>query len=94
MLNMDKYRVVVVTRTKNRPILLQRCILSIISHEKRNQRISDTDSLVRHDAAQKMGDWPPEVDLQEWASNHLKLLWSISMVVSVEEKSRHVPWQV
>jgi hypothetical protein len=36
-----------------------------------------------------MGDWPPEVDLQEWASNHLKLLWSISMVVSVEEKSRH-----
>jgi hypothetical protein len=25
----------------------------------------DIDSEVRHDAAQKMGDWPPEVDLQE-----------------------------
>jgi hypothetical protein len=27
--------------------------------------------------------------LQEQASNHLKLLWSKAMVVSVEEKSRH-----
>jgi hypothetical protein len=26
--------------------------------------------------------------LQEWASNRLKLLWSKTMVVSVEEKSR------
>jgi hypothetical protein len=42
---------------------------------------------VRHDAAQKMGDWPPEVDLQEWASNHLKLLWSKAMVVSIVEKA-------
>jgi hypothetical protein len=27
--------------------------------------ITYSDSIVRHDAAQKMGDWPPEVDLQE-----------------------------
>jgi hypothetical protein len=27
--------------------------------------------------------------LQELAPNHLKLLWSKAMVVSVEEKSRH-----
>jgi hypothetical protein len=27
--------------------------------------------------------------LQEQAPNHLKLLWSKAMVVSVEEKSRH-----
>ena len=32
---------------------------------------------------------PFGVGLQEWASNHLKLLWSKAMVVSVEEKSRH-----
>jgi hypothetical protein len=30
-----------------------------------------------------------EAGLQEQASNHLKLLWSKAMVVSVEEKSRH-----
>ena len=34
------------------------------------------------------------VGLQEQASNHLKLLWSKAMVVSVEEKSWHRPWQV
>ena len=27
--------------------------------------------------------------MQELISNHLKLLWSKAMVVSVEEKSRH-----
>ncbi len=32
---------------------------------------------------------PLEAGLQEQASNHLKLLWSKAMVVSVEEKSRH-----
>ena len=32
--------------------------------------------------------------MQEQASNHLKLLWSKAMVVSVEEKSWHRPWQV
>jgi len=32
---------------------------------------------------------PLGADLQELASNHLKLLWSKAMVVSVEEKSRH-----
>ena len=42
---------------------------------------------VRHDAAQKMGDWPPEVDYQEEASNRLKLLWPKAMVVSVAEKA-------
>ena len=31
---------------------------------------------------------PLGADLQEWAPNHLKLLWSKAMVVSVEEKSR------
>jgi len=31
---------------------------------------------------------PLGVGLQEQASNHLKLLWSKAMVVSVEEKSR------
>jgi hypothetical protein len=29
------------------------------------------------------------VGLQEQASNHLKLLWSKAMVVSVKEKARH-----
>ena len=32
---------------------------------------------------------PLGAGLQEQASNHLKLLWSRAMVVSVEEKSRH-----
>jgi hypothetical protein len=32
--------------------------------------------------------WPLEAGLQEQASNHLKLLWSKAMVVSVKEKSR------
>jgi hypothetical protein len=32
---------------------------------------------------------PLEVGLQEQASNHLKLLWSKAMVVSVKEKARH-----
>jgi len=32
---------------------------------------------------------PLEAGLQEQASNHLKLLWSKAMVVSVKEKSRH-----
>ena len=32
--------------------------------------------------------WPLGAGLQEQASNHLKLLWSKAMVVSVEEKSR------
>jgi hypothetical protein len=32
---------------------------------------------------------PLGVGLQEQASNHLKLLWSKAMVVSVKEKSRH-----
>jgi hypothetical protein len=32
---------------------------------------------------------PLGAGLQEQASNHLKLLWSKAMVVSVEEKSRH-----
>jgi hypothetical protein len=33
------------------------------------------------------GGRPSEAALQEEASNHLKLLWSKAMVVSVEEKS-------
>ncbi len=33
--------------------------------------------------------WPLGAGLQEQASNHLKLLWSKAMVVSVKEKSRH-----
>ena len=45
--------------------------------------------IVRHEAAQKMRVWPLGAGLQEQASNHLKLLWSKAMVVSVEEKSRH-----
>ncbi len=32
--------------------------------------------------------WPLRAGLQEQASNHLKLLWSKAMVVSVKEKSR------
>jgi hypothetical protein len=32
---------------------------------------------------------PLGVGLQEQAPNHLKLLWSEAMVVSVKEKSRH-----
>jgi hypothetical protein len=32
---------------------------------------------------------PLEAGLQEQASNHLKLLWSKAMVVSVKEKSWH-----
>jgi hypothetical protein len=32
--------------------------------------------------------------LQEQASNHLKLLWSKAMVVSVKEKSQLRLWQV
>ncbi len=39
--------------------------------------------------AQEMRVWPLEAGLQEQASNHLKLLWSKAMVVSVKEKSRH-----
>ena len=31
--------------------------------------------------------WPLEAGWQELASNHLKLLWSRAMVVSVEEKA-------
>jgi len=38
-------------------------------------------------AAQEMRVRPLEADLQEQASNHLKLLWSKAMVVSVEEKA-------
>ena len=38
--------------------------------------------------AQEMRVWPLEAGLQEQASNHLKLLWSKAMVVSVKEKSR------
>ncbi len=41
-----------------------------------------------HVNAQKMMVWPLEVGFQEQASNHLKLLWSNAMVVSVKEKSR------
>ena len=37
---------------------------------------------------------PLGAGLQEQASNHLKLLWSKAMVVSVEEKSRLRLWQV
>jgi hypothetical protein len=33
--------------------------------------------------------WPHGAGVQEQASNHLKLLWSKAMVVSVKEKSRH-----
>ncbi len=39
--------------------------------------------------AQEMRVWPLEAGLQEQASNHLKLLWSKAMVVSVKEKSWH-----
>jgi len=38
--------------------------------------------------AREMRVWSLEVGLQEQASNHLKLLWSKAMVVSVKEKSR------
>jgi len=38
--------------------------------------------------AQEMRVWPLEAGLQEQVSNHLKLLWSNAMVVSVKEKSR------
>jgi len=37
---------------------------------------------------------PLGAGLQEQASNHLKLLWSKAMVVSVMEKSRLRLWQV
>ena len=40
-------------------------------------------------AAQEMRVWPLEAGLQEQASNHLKLLWSKAMVVSVKEKVPH-----
>jgi hypothetical protein len=41
---------------------------------------------------------PLEVGLQEQASNHLKLLWSKAMVVSVKEEAKRdfvrcVPWR-
>ena len=39
--------------------------------------------------AREMRVWPLEIGLQEQVSNHLKLLWSKAMVVSVKEKSRH-----
>jgi len=42
--------------------------------------------IVRHEAACKMRARPLGAGLQEQASNHLKLLWSRAMVVSVEEK--------
>ena len=45
--------------------------------------------LVRHEVAQEMRVWPLGVGLQEQASNHLKLLWSKAMVVSVKEKAWH-----
>jgi len=35
-----------------------------------------------------MRDWPLGAALQEEASNHLKLLWSKAMVVSVKEKAK------
>jgi len=44
---------------------------------------------LRHEAAQEMREGP-----SEQASNHLKLLWSKAMVVSVKEKSRLRLWQV
>ena len=37
----------------------------IVSQDNNLVKICVIDSEVRHDAAQKMGDWPPEVDLQE-----------------------------
>ena len=40
-------------------------------------------SIVRHEVAQEMRVWPLGVGLQEQASNHLKLLWSKAIVVSV-----------
>ena len=49
-----------------RPSLLELNKPTFLSHGNSNNKKSvDTDSEVRHDAAQKMGDWPPEVDLQE-----------------------------
>ena len=58
--------------------------------------VHDHASKVRHErilyrvraTAREMRVWPLEVGLQEQASNHLKLLWSKAMVVSVKEKSR------
>jgi RNA-directed DNA polymerase len=41
---------------------------------------------VCHEATREMRFWPLGAGLQEQAPNHLKLLWSKAMVVSVEEK--------
>ena len=42
---------------------------------------------MRHEAAKEMEVGPSEVGMQVQTSNHLKLLWSKAMVVSVEEKA-------
>ena len=52
----------------------------------RHERILNS---VRVTAQEMRVCWPLEASLQERASNHLKLLWSRAMVVSVKEKSRH-----
>ena len=36
------------------------------------------------------GGWPSKAAFQEEALNHLKLLWSKAMVVSVEEKAHEM----
>jgi hypothetical protein len=68
-------------------------------------QIQDNAILVRHECERvckpiEARNWvrdegrPLGADLQERASNRLKLLWSRAMVVSVEQKSRQGSWQV
>ena len=44
---------------------------------------------MRHEVARRDEGRPLEANLQELASNHLKLLWSKARVVSVKEKMWH-----
>jgi len=62
--------------------------------------LCDTRTIVRHEGAERRPSWSPEIvpcctgdegrplgaAMQVEAPNHLKLLWSKAMVVSVKEK--------
>jgi hypothetical protein len=46
--------------------------------------------VLRHEAAKRDGGRPSEIGMQVQIPNHLKLLWTKAMVVSVEEKAHEM----
>ena len=46
--------------------------------------------VLRYEAAKRDGGRPSEIGMQVQIPNHLKLLWTKAMVVSVEEKAHEM----